>query len=454
MYNHGTGLLDIDATSVRTITLQTDTIGSESGEIDFTFTSLANVPLINGISLHGLSNVAHGASNSVVALSNVAMPAIIDTANQLFQLTDPRSVWTSNVARTTSNMLYGTTEPRAVYGSNMARYITDQVMLVTEPMALFGSNLAVAASNAFFGNLQSTAAQLSNLQTTFASSNVAVNQVTSRGLELFTAANKIKYNDWIVDGPTFTQDNTIAAAGVTLGAAGIASSLGGQLLSQNGQLGASVLEDIGQKLGEQALEEDYDPTENSSNLNVHWNSLLFVPFHKNRGDGPIGLSNSLYLSSNSCKIFSVPATDLTLVDGGRYRRIAAIPTSNLLIDVGAQQYYGNDFFASSNVNTLNLNSTNVFTTSVQSTDVVADTVRVGSFRVRADGVWRGDPVADPLGAQQIIDSLGNYIGPVERSQIVGESFNFSKMGDGVMALSGFGAAPTVPADSLIPFFSL
>jgi hypothetical protein len=453
----GTGLVDVFANRVSTDELLTTSIQTDSGDISMNGARLTDVETINGHDLDVFDSRITQNTNRSVFSSNLG----VTSSNVLF----PRAAFGSNTAVFSSNLGVASSNvlfPMAAFGSNAAVFSSNLAVASSNalyPMAAFASNVAVFGSNVAVGardksewtsnvwnaNLRASAGMLSNLQTTLATSNLSCRQLQSRGANLFDPNNKIDYNTWISGGPVFSNDNSLAVAGLTLGAAGLVSSLGaaGTLISQNGNLGASVLEDIGRKMGEQALDESYDPTTDGSNINVHWNSLLFVPFHKNRGSqNVIGISSNVLLSSNGCKIYSTPASDLTLVDGGRYRRIAANPSMGLLIDVGARQYFGNDFFAASNMNSLNSTCTNGFVAGLSVSSnisaaaltvggrAVASEVRVGSFYVRPDGIWLGDPVADPFGSQLIISGTGR----VQRAMLDGESLSLERLGDGVMEI--------------------
>lgn len=434
LYVQGTGLVDIDATTVRCSELTADAVGAESGVLDMRFSQLANVGNINSVNIQSLSNVSYATSNYVIPKAEATSNALVGTSNLVL----PMAAFGSNLAVWDSNAITGL--------SNAFLGLSNAIV----PQATFGSNVATATSNSYFATVNTSAGALSNLRPMLATSNLNFTGVLRvAGSNIVDVDRKIDYS-WLKNVPTFSNapDNTLAVTGITLGAAGILSGLGGQLIGQNGALGASVLDDIGKKLGEQAIDESFDPTTDSSNISVHWNSILYVPVHKNRGDSRIGFSSNVFLSSNGCRVWSCPSSDMTLVDGGRYRRMNfPLSSSNLLIDPGARQFFGNDFFAASNVNSLFGTFTSNVSSSVQSTIVTSSNltatggVNVGSFWVLPSGVWLGNPATNPLGAVQVIDSSGNYLGAVRKDQLTGgEALDYARLGDGVLSLANASTA--------------
>jgi hypothetical protein len=286
---------------------------------------------------------------------------------------------------------------------------------------------------------------------TVTASNLDVTQgiVRINGATLLGTDRKIDYNTWVKNGPIFNQDNTLAAAGVTLGAAGLLSSLGGQLLANNGQLGASVLSDIGKKLGEEVVDEAWDPSSSESNLQVHYNAVLYPPMHKNLNSHEVGFASNVHVNSNA-KLYSIRSSDLTKADGGRYKRIATNPSRNLVIDFAERDFFGRNFSAvnvtaSNNITCDNLLTTvvtaptvassNITGTNVVTMNMTCSNVSTKSLWLGAGGLYTQDPVANPLTAVQVINAQGFYMGTVSKDQVLGnESLDWGKLNDGIMSL--------------------
>jgi hypothetical protein len=87
------------------------------------------------------------------------------------------------------------------------------------PIAIFGSNNSVWSSNVATwssNNLvkNSNIVGVSNLST----SHVNLNTLQKNGSNVIGLDGKIDYNTWIKNAPTYEQDDTLAIAGLTLGA--------------------------------------------------------------------------------------------------------------------------------------------------------------------------------------------------------------------------------------------
>lgn len=399
-YVAGTGLVDIDASSVRTLTLQTDSLGSESGVLDCTYNSLRNVTDINGVNVSTTSNVAYTTSNTVATHSNVLFPQVS-----------------------------------------------------------YASITATHSSNVFHSSFSVASTSTSNLRGNFVSpgitcSNLDITQGVIRigGSNFVGIDKKVDYNTWIKGGPVFnSNDDTLAIAGLTVGAAGLASALAGQLLSQTGQIGPSIASDIAQRLGEEALEENYDPDESDSNIKVHWNSITYKPFHQNPGFLDIGFGSNVYVNSNA-SLYSIRSSDLSKIDGGRFKRIAGTPSVRKVIDFAERKFFGTDFsacnFSASNnvtssdflgqtatiTNTLatsNLQATNVFATS----SIQAPKYKTNGLVLTDDGLYSGEGMF----ATQVINPQGFYQGTISASQVINtESLDFTKLTDGIVSLQSVG----------------
>jgi hypothetical protein len=453
-YNLGTGLVDVDATTVRTSALTTETIGSESGLLDCQFSQLTNVALVNGVSVQQTSNVAHFSSNLAVWDSN-AITAASNAVWPVLSYSSNLGIQNSNAISAASNSVW----PVLSYSSNLGIQNSNAISAASNavwPVLSYSSNTSTNTSNLFASTFSSTAAALSNLRPnlvspTVTASNLDVTQgiVRINGATLLGTDRKIDYNTWIKNGPVFSQDNTLAAAGITLGAAGLVSSLGGQLLNNQGQLGASVLSDIGKKLGEEVVDEAWDPSESESNLQVHYNAVLYPPLHKNLNSHEVGFASNVHVNSNA-KLYSIRSSDLTKADGGRFKRIATNPSRNLVIDFAERDFFGRNFSAvnvtaSNNITCDNLLTTvvtaptvassNITGTNVITMNMTCSNVSTKSLWLGAGGLYTQDPVANPLTAVQVINAQGFYMGTVSKDQVLGnESLDWGKLNDGIMSL--------------------
>lgn len=342
------------------------------------------------------------------------------------------------------------------------------------PRANYGSNTANYASNNMVFNQH--VVQLSNLAVM---SNVKLDTLSWKNNQyVLDQTGKIDAIKWLSNVPTFEQDNTLAIAGLAVGAAGVVSSLGGQLLSQTGA-GSKLLDDIQNKLGGDELDADWDETADDSNLLLHWNAVQFKPIFNNRGSTNIGINNRLYMGDRS-KICRVANGDLISYDNGRTRRILPQNGDSVVYDFSNDSFYpsfiynrfdidtdtidanlttscnlitSNATITSNlfvkNITASNLTASNAFILSnLQATEINANavisasvsvdgTLRVGTnWYLKNDGLYLGDPI-NPLLSQIVIDSAGRYKGLIEKEQIMGEAFSMQSLGDGILQWDPF-----------------
>ncbi len=338
------------------------------------------------------------------------------------------------------------------------------------PRANFASNTAAYASNNMVVN--GPVVTLSNL---VVMSNVKLDTLTYKNNQfILDSTGKIDAKKWLSNVPTFEQDNTLAVAGLAVGAAGVISALGGQLLTQVGA-GGKLLDDLKEKLGGDELEADWDETENESNLSVHWNAVNFKPIFNNRGSTSIGINNRLYMGDRS-KICRVANGDLVSFDNGRTRRILPQNGDSTVYDFSNDSFYPSYIYntfdietdtidanlvtacnlvtsnatITSNLLVSNLTASNAFVLSnLQATEIntnsmigasvsVDETLRVGTnWYLTNDGLYLGNPATTPFLSQLIIDSAGRYRGQINQDQVVGEAFNMDFLGDGIVQWDPF-----------------
>ena len=418
-YNFATGLSDVNASTVRTIELTTDTLSSETGALNFMQCQLSNVALVNGINIQQTSQTAQAASNHSISNSNAVWPALSQTN------------------------------------------ITAQA----------ASNHSISNSNVFHQTFSSTSTTTSTLRGNMYSHTVsACNLDLTQGGVIRVGSNAILETDgkvdykWIKNAPAFSNDGILSSIGVGLGAAGLLGLAAQQLMSQTGQIGPAVAQDIAKKLGEQALEEAYDPDDEEDAIKVHWNNIVFKPFHQNPGALDIGLASNVYVNSNS-SLYSIRASDLTKVDAGRFKRLAGAPSVRKVIDFAERKFFGTDFtgcnFTASNnitcdnllttvvtaptVGTSNMTAWNIATSNSTSMNSFCSNLSTKSLWIGDSGVWTQNPSQFPFSAVQVVDAFGNYKGSVMASQVISsEALNFSSLADGVVSLQGSGASYTSP----------
>jgi hypothetical protein len=231
----------------------------------------------------------------------------------------------------------------------------------------------------------------------------------------------------------------------------ILSSLGQTLLTRGGQIKNGLYNDLAQKLGQEALDADYDPTTTDSNLYLHWNSLLYPPIHQNRGKNQIGFCSNVFFN-NTTQLCSLRPSDFTLVDGGRYRRINANPTSNVIFDFSTQRL-NCKVINTSNIVTSNLTSSNSVSTNITTSNIVVtndlsavnvlvnnidttNSIKTGQFTLNSNGMFIDYGV--PFSEYQILNRFGDYRGNIYLSQIVDiNAIDLSRLTAGQFKLDEF-----------------
>lgn len=326
-------------------------------------------------------------------------------------------------------------------------------------------NLANYASNNMVVN--GTVVSVSNLN--------VLNTIQRNGSNIVGTNGKIDYVKWLSNCPSYSNDDSMAIAGIVLGALGLASGLGGLLLTQTG-MGDKLFDDVNGKLGGDSLESDYDPFASDSNLLVHWNSVTYPPVYTNRGITEVGFSSNTYHSSKS-KLCKILYTSLMDTDGGRIRRMNTGPGRvTTIFDFDTEELFCQSVKPRSNVETSNVHCSNAYVSrdftacnltasnamvlsnlqapyvvgfDMQTNTLSANQVRVGDFYIKTDGVWYGNP-ANPFTSVQVIDGTGNYVGQVNKEQVRGlEGWSLNKAADGLLEWSSF-QSTTMP-DYFDPF---
>lgn len=337
------------------------------------------------------------------------------------------------------------------------------------PMIINTSNTAYWSSNNLIPNGETVT--LSNLVVL---SNISTQTISRNGSNVLDTDGKIDYQKWLKNAPEYGDDGSLAVAGVVLGALGVLTGAGAVVLDQFGKTGPALLDDLKDRVGADALDDNYDPDEaENENLRTHWNNIIYKPLYQNIGKEEIGIGSNLYIARGS-SIYSVNKSELVAYDAGRTRRIANNPgTIRTIYDTNTDSLVCKYVLASSNVNVGNITATKALQTSnitcsnvtahsyVQSSNITAysnmatsnltaSNVQVGNFYVTAAGMYAGNPT-DLLPATQIVDANGYYTGTIRKEQITNlETISLNKLGDGVLEWLGFQSTPTVQP-SIDPF---
>jgi hypothetical protein len=131
------------------------------------------------------------------------------------------------------------------------------------------------------------------------------------------------------------------ASGAAATAAAALAIAGRNIFDQVGRIGPDLLDDLIEKVGGDALEDDYDPDNTSNSIQVHWNNVIFPPVYKNRGDERIGFGSNVYIEKNS-KIYGIDKLELLQYDGGKYKRISTnLVSDDLIYDFSNKEMYLN-----------------------------------------------------------------------------------------------------------------
>lgn len=379
-YNIGSGLSDITATQVITDYLVTDNVNSISGVIEFNNNNFSNVNMIDGVILSVLNSKAIATSNTAYPTSNIAYPM-------------------SNVAYRTSNIAYPT--------SNIAYPMSSD---------LYG---AFAFSTTSTHILKPTMISTGVLQC----SNLNVNNTLIRvnGSNLVDTDKKIDYNTWIKGGPAFSNDNTLAIAALTLAGATAAATLvaaGRQILDNAGNFAPDALDEIKDMF-------DPDAANNSGQdkkIPVNWKAVTNRCLYNNNGSEQVAFGDDLFVSSTK-KLKGINPSSLSTtidMDGQTIKYIETAPTTYTVFDFNTKELFANK--------------------ATCATSVTAPKVQVGNFFILESGIYVGDPVTNPFGAQLVIDTNGLYKGTISKTQITDtEAFSMQALADGTLFWNGYGS---------------
>jgi hypothetical protein len=435
-YNQGSGLTDVDADIISTSLL----IG-DSGFVYLDGNSLSNVGTIDGVSVPAAWDKTVWTSNNLIGPFDDS-----DIQTDIYRLNQQ---WVSlsndlhNVdLRTSSNTTDITTLENDLSTVELSLDIVADVcasndLFIDNYFYEGGSNaLGVRSSNIiFFG---------SNLFAKGGASN-----------------NKIDAKKWLFNVPSKDENGVLDYAETIIKGAQLATDVGELMMDAQGAIQGplrdSVLQEAGQALGEEALDEAFEGDEDS--IEIHNNQIIFPIVHKNKGDSNVAFPGNVMLH-NSAKLSVVPKTDLTIVDSGRYKRISSLVTSTTIIDLETRTLMNLSNISCCNISACNglfsnctfsnLRASNAFMSNVTFCNAIASKVKVGNYVVLPQGIFLYDPITDPMTSQLIIDASGRYVGSIDMSQVVGlESLNFNKLSDGITSYQSTGSTSTNAFDSLV-----
>lgn len=404
-YNIGSGLTDIDCTQVTTDYLITDDVNSSSGVINFNANNFGNVNLINGISIN---------------------------------VTNARTLSTSNVAYPTSNVAYPT--------SNIAYPLV--------PIVSSMSNMSYAMSNSIYD-----AMAFSNASTTFLKSTINASSINStnlvqcsnlninntilriNGSNLVDTDKKIDYMKWIKNGPTFSNDNTLAIAALSLAGATAGATLvaaGKNILDNNGNFANDALNELGDLMDL----DNSNASGQSNKLYVNWKQITNRCIFNNNGSEKVGFGDDVLISSTKKLLGVNPSSLQTTVDtnGKVIKYIDALPSTYTVFDFNTKELFASKATLS-NLTTSNVTISSNLTVPYINT---ATQVKVGNFYVRNDGIYVGDPVYNPFASTLVIDTNGFYKGTIDKSQVTNlEAFNLASAANGSLIWGEFGPTNTL-----------
>lgn len=181
---------------------------------------------------------------------------------------------------------------------------------------------------------------------------------------------------------------------------------------------------------------DGGDSNDTGKLYVDWGNVKHKPIYADKLTNNVAIKGNLYLNEAQ-SIYSVNSSYLTV---GNNLNLDLTSTSNAskILDVGTHDAFLHDVTASNIIVTSNLQSTEINADDIITNTLSGNSIRVGDFYVRSDGIFYGNPDI-PLESKQIINSVGDFIGTVNKSQIIDlEAFNLAALADGTLVFGSFG----------------
>ena len=175
---------------------------------------------------------------------------------------------------------------------------------------------------------------------------LACNGFKYRGSNVIDPSDaKLDYRAWVKNGPLFQQDNTLAAAGVALGALGLTTAAGTALFQGNGTVGQGLFDNLKDLLGDSTVPGE-DPADNDGErrLRLPWQRLTDIPMltSSKTVDPRVGFAGDVYIYRGKRVASIDPVADTSLWGVGNRQVGTAIagatPNARTLIDVDAAGY--------------------------------------------------------------------------------------------------------------------
>lgn len=397
-YNIGSGLVEIEASSVSTDTLYCDDITSISGIINLNSSTLSN---INKIHCHTLSNVntyTQGNAYTYNVVSSTTTTSNLNITNGLVNFTTPaggspyinfiesgfndRFGILTNFAGTGDQNKFSITSS----SSGNAPTIEDAKLTILQ-----GGNVGIGTSTPttkldVVGSITvSSNVHGSNLSTS--------NLILYRGNAILESDAKIDYKKWIKNGPSSSGDGNnwlfdfgIGIIGGIIG--GGFSIFGKTLFDGFGKIGPDLLNGIKDLFNDlDGSDDNTDASDPANNVRVHWNNIIYKPLYQNNGDERVGFGSNIYVK-NTSKIYGIGSSELVKIDGGRYKRIDTnLVTNKLWYDFETKTMYL-DVIYSSNIYSSNIESSNALIQNISASTLSCPVIATSN--IEAYNVWSYD----------------------------------------------------------------
>lgn len=192
-----------------------------------------------------------------------------------------------------------------------------------------------------------------------------------------------------------------------------------------------------------ALKDALTDALNDGTIRVDWDALNNKPIYASKLTKEVAFKGDVYLA-DAQTLYSLPSDKYTTIGQNGNMYLTSTTGREAILNVGSREMFlknitTSNLTASNMTITSNLEVTKVNTNELIGGNVsVVSQLRVGEFYVRDDGIYRGDP-SFPLTSQLIINSQGNYVGTIDRNQLVNlEAFQLSSLMDGNLIWGSFG----------------
>jgi hypothetical protein len=275
---------------------------------------------------------------------------------------------------------------------------------------------------------------------------ITSNLIIYRGSNILDIDAKIDYGVWIKNGPKFKNNKLTDILGLAIGAAalagGVAIAVGlKNLFDQFGNFGKDLIDEL-----KDIFDTDNNDNESGQNekVNVAWANLKNVPTNLAYSGGILGSKDlafrgDMFVNSAST-LYTVSSYNFSyngFTNSYDYNGVLPIG-KKALIDFTSKTGYFDTLTSSSTFgNTYTLNSSGL-----TANNVTTNQVKVGNFYVTPSGIYLGNPT-NVFSSVQLINANGQYIGPINLSQIVDlEALNINRLGTGTIVYDNIAAGVT------------